>query len=387
MEAVEEAAVLIVGAGPAGLATAACLAKQRVPCVIVERESCSASLWRYRAYDRLKLHLAKEFCELPHMAYPAGTPTYVPRDRFVEYLDSYADRFGIRPRYHTAVESAMYDGGKKHWSVLVRETDTGAVARLVVRFLVVATGENSMPSIPLVSGLTGFEGKAIHSSEYKSGRDYSRKSVLVVGAGNSGMEIAYDLATHGAHTSIVVRSPVHIMTKELIRFGMNMVQNLGLPVTIVDSLLVMAAKFIFGDMSTLGITRPKIGPLLMKSQTGRSSVIDVGTAKLIKGGVIKVFQGISKINTNNVEFHGGRQVPFDTIVFATGYKSTVNMWLKNGESMFTKDGFPKKSFPNHWKGEDGLYCAGFARRGLAGIAMDAMNIADDIVTTMDQVPR
>ncbi|KAF0894695.1 hypothetical protein E2562_001986, partial [Oryza meyeriana var. granulata] len=324
----EEVVVLIVGAGPAGLATAACLTQHRVPYVIVERESCSASLWRHRAYDRLKLHLAKEFCELPHMAYPVNTPTYVPREKFVEYLDNYADWFRIRPRYHTAIESAAYDGGKKHWVVLAQDMATGVVARLAARFLIVATGENSVASIPLVPGLIRFEGEAIHSSAYKSGRGYSGKNVLVVGAGNSGMEIAYDLATHGAHTSIVVRSPVHIMTKELIRFGMTMVQNLGLPMKTMDSFLVMAANLFFGDLSKHGIMRPKMGPLLLKSQTGRSAVIDVGTAKLIKGGIIKVFQGISKINTNNVEFHGGRQIPFDAIVFATGYKSTVNTWLK-----------------------------------------------------------
>ncbi|BAT13142.1 Os11g0207900 [Oryza sativa Japonica Group] len=385
MNAMEDVVVLIVGAGPAGLATAACLAQRHVPYIIVERESSTASLWRHRAYDRLKLHLAKEFCELPHMAYPAGTPTYVPRDMFVEYLDSYANQFGIRPRYHTAVESAIHDKGKNQWVVLVRDMDTSVVARLATQFLVVAAGENSAANIPPIPGLSRFEGEAIHSSAYKSGRAYTGKSVLVVGAGNSGMEIAYDLATHGAHTSIVVRSPVHIMTKELIWYGMTMVQNLGLNVTAVDSLLVMAANFYFGDLSKHGIMRPKMGPLLLKSQTGRSAVIDVGTARLIKGGVIKVFQGISKINTNSVEFHGGRQNSFDAIVFATGYKSTVNAWLKNGESMFKDDGFPKNYFPNHWRGENGLYCAGFARRGLAGIAMDAKNIANDIVAAMDKM--
>uniref|UniRef100_I1QYH8 indole-3-pyruvate monooxygenase n=1 Tax=Oryza glaberrima TaxID=4538 RepID=I1QYH8_ORYGL len=292
MNAMEDVVVLIVGAGPAGLATAACLAQRHVPYIIVERESSTASLWRHRAYDRLKLHLAKEFCELPHMAYPAGTPTYVPRDMFVEYLDSYADQFGIRPRYHTAIESAIHDRGKNQWVVLVRDMDTSVVARLATQFLVVAAGENSAASIPPIPGLSRFEGEAIHSSAYKSGRAYTGKSVLVVGAGNSGMEIAYDLATHGAHTSIVVRSPVHIMTKELIWYGMTMVQNLGLNVTTVDSLLVMAANFYFGDLSKHGIMRPKMGPLLLKSQTGRSAVIDVGTARLIKGGVIKVFQGI-----------------------------------------------------------------------------------------------
>lgn len=76
-----------------------------------------------------------------------------------------------------------------------------------------------------------------------------------------------------------------------------MVQNLGLNVTTVDSLLVMAANFYFGDLSEHGIMRPKIGPLLLKSQTGRSAVIDVGTARLIKGGVIKVIMHLHSLDT------------------------------------------------------------------------------------------
>lgn len=69
----EEVPVVIVGAGPAGLATSACLNNLSVPNIILEREDCSASLWKKRAYDRMKLHLAKQFCELPHMPFPSRT--------------------------------------------------------------------------------------------------------------------------------------------------------------------------------------------------------------------------------------------------------------------------------------------------------------------------
>nr|CAB3492098.1 unnamed protein product [Digitaria exilis] len=341
----EQTVVLIVGAGPAGLATAACLTQLGIPYVIVEREDCSASLWRNRAYDRLKLHLAKEFCELPHMSYPADAPTYIPKDLFVKYLDNYIECFDIRPKYHTSIESCTYDEA---------------------RFLVVASGENSAENIPVIPGLNGFPGEIIHSSRYKSGSTYSGKNVLVVGCGNSGMEIAYDLASHGANTSIVIRSPVHVVTKETIRLGMTLVQHM--PVNIVDGILVRMSDFVFGDLSKNGIVRPKLGPLLLKAKTGRSSVIDVGT----------VLGNISKIKGNIVEFESRNERTFDAIVFATGYKSTANTWLKNGEIMLNRDGLPKKEFPNHWKGANGLYCAGLAKRGLAGIAMDAKNIANDI---------
>ncbi|KAL6637133.1 hypothetical protein ACP70R_024705 [Stipagrostis hirtigluma subsp. patula] len=379
----EEMVVLIVGAGPAGLATAACLTQLSIPYVIVEREDCSASLWRNRAYDRLKLHLAKEFCELPHMSYPKDAPTYIPKDQFVNYLDNYIDSFNIRPRYHTAIESCMYDEGRKYWTTVARDMVTSVVVKYKAQFLVVASGENSAQNIPMISGLNSFPGKVIHSSQYKSGTTYSGKNVLVVGCGNSGMEIAYDLASHGANTSIVVRSPVHVMTKELIRLGMTLVQYL--PVNMVDAFLVTASNFVFGDLSRHGIVRPKIGPLLLKSNTGRSAVIDVGTVDLIKRGMIKVLGGISKVKGNTVEFEGRKELAFDAIIFATGYKSTANNWLKNGDSMLNDDGLPKKRFPNHWKGANGLYCAGLAKRGLAGIAMDAKSIANDILSTISSM--
>ncbi|CAO2151963.1 unnamed protein product [Urochloa humidicola] len=377
----EEVAVLIVGAGPAGLAAAACLRQRSVPYLVVERENCSASLWRHRAYDRVKLHLAKEFCALPHMPYPDGTPTYVPKKEFVEYLDAYTERFGIEPRYCISVESAEYDEGARQWVVTARDTVASMKIQFTARFLIVATGENGVGIVPKISGIESFPGETMHSSTYRSGGGYAGKRVLVVGCGNSGMEIAYDLATHGADTSIVVRSPVHIMTKGLIRLGMTLVQYV--PVTIVDFLIVTIANFTFGDLSRHDIVRPKTGPLLLKAKTGRSSVIDVGTVGLIKKGIIKVFGEISNIVGNKVDFEGGKESCFDAIVFATGYKTTVNSWLKDDKCMMNSDGLPKKGYPNHGNGENGLYCAGFARRGLAGISMDAKNIADDIVSTIE----
>ncbi|VAH98556.1 unnamed protein product [Triticum turgidum subsp. durum] len=283
----ENVVVLIVGAGPAGLATAACLSQFSIPYVIVERESCSASLWRNRAYDRLKLHLAKEFCELPHMSYPVDAPTYIPKTLFVKYLDDYVERFNIQPKYLTSVESSTYDNDEKCWSIVI-----------------------------------------------------------------------------------------HVMTKELIQLGMTLAHRL--PLNLVDNVIVMAANLIFGDLSRHGIRRPKMGPMTLKSKTGRSAVIDVGTVGLIKKGIIKVQGSISKIMGDIVEFQCSKNISFDVIVLATGYKSTTNIWLTNGESMLNDNGLPIKEYPNHWKGENGLYCAGLARRGLAGIAADAKNIANDI---------
>uniref|UniRef100_A0ACD5XJI1 Uncharacterized protein n=1 Tax=Avena sativa TaxID=4498 RepID=A0ACD5XJI1_AVESA len=315
----ENVAVLIVGAGPAGLATAACLTHLSIPYVIVEREDCKASLWRNRAYDRLKLHLAKEFCELPHMSYPADAPTYIPKALFVKYLDDYTACFNIELKYLTCVESSTYDSYKKCWSIVARDMAEGTTINFIAKFLVVASGENNAENIPVISGLDTFSGEAIHSSSYKSGKIFAGKSVLVIGSGNSGMEIAYDLVTHGANTSIVIRSPIHIMTKELIRLGMTLAHHL--PLNLVDNFLVMAAKFIFGDLSRYGITMPKMGPMILKSKTGRSAVIDVGTVGLIKKGIIQVC-----ISSRCVWMHGNGseiwELEFDPLIL-------LFVWAKN----------------------------------------------------------
>ncbi|XAR58485.1 Indole-3-pyruvate monooxygenase [Bertholletia excelsa] len=351
--------VIIVGAGPSGLATAACLTRAGVPHIILEREDCFASLWKKKSYDRLHLHLAKQFCELPHFSFPATFPTYVPRKQFLQYLDDYASHFNIRPLYHRFVESASYDAVLKKWDVNARNT--------------------SDEFVPEVEGMNTFTGEVMHSTQYKTGEKYKDKRVLVVGAGNSGMEIALDLADHGAKTSIVVRSPIHILSRGMVFMGLILLKYI--PYYAVDSLLVILSKLRYGSLAKHGIQRPQEGPFALKVKCGKYPVIDVGAFNKIKSGELQVLPAIESIKGDEVRFDNGKSHPFDVIVFATGFKRSTHKWLKGDDYLLNEDGLPKPSFPNHWKGKNGLYCAGLARRGLYGAAMDAQNIADDIKPT------
>lgn len=202
-----EVPVVVVGAGPAGLATSGCLNKLSIPNIVLDRDDCHASLWRKRTYDRLKLHLGKEFCNLPHMPFPSNLPNFVPRVDFLRYLDNYVKHFKINIRYNRSVESASLDDNGK-WRVIVKDTTLNVDEIYVADYVVVATGENGEGNIPKVDGLERFEGKYMHCSKYINGRELYDKNVLVVGCGNSGMEITYDLTNWGANTSIVIRSPV-----------------------------------------------------------------------------------------------------------------------------------------------------------------------------------
>ncbi|MED6177513.1 Indole-3-pyruvate monooxygenase YUCCA2, partial [Stylosanthes scabra] len=194
---------VIVGAGPSGLAAAACLKEKGVPSVILERSHCIASLWQLKTYNRLRLHLPKHFCELPLMGFPSDFPTYPTKQQFIQYLESYAERFAIRPRFNQAVKEAQFDSNLGFWRV-----KTTAATEFVCRWVVVATGENAEAVVPEIQGSGEFGGIIKHTSLYKSGEGFEGKKVLVVGCGNSGMEVCLDLCNHNATPSLVVRDTV-----------------------------------------------------------------------------------------------------------------------------------------------------------------------------------
>ncbi|XP_041022434.1 probable indole-3-pyruvate monooxygenase YUCCA4 [Juglans microcarpa x Juglans regia] len=365
---------IIVGAGPSGLAASACLSEHGVPSVILERSNCIASLWQQKTYDRLKLHLPKQFCVLPLLGFPEHFPKYPTKDQFISYLESYAAHFSIQPRFNQSVQSAEFDSSCGFWKVRTQDME------YISRWFIVATGENAEPVIPEIVGIGRFRGPIVHTSAYKSGSDFASQRVLVVGCGNSGMEVSLDLCRHGAVPHMVVRNTVHVLPREMFgfsTFGMVMALLKWFPLRLVDKLLLLVANLTIGNTGQLGIHRPKTGPIELKNVTGKTPVLDVGALSQIKSGKIKVMEGVKEITRNGAKFMNGQEKQFDSIILATGYKSNVPTWLK-GSDFFTKDGMPKTPFPNGWKGEDGLYTVGFTRRGLLGTASDAVKLAKDI---------
>lgn len=201
---------IVVGAGPSGLAAAACLKEKGIDSLVLERSSCLAPLWQLKMYDRLSLHLPRQFCELPLFPFPASYPDYPTKQQFVAYLESYAAKFGINPMYNHTVVCAEFDERLMLWRVRTTQA-TGMMeddVEYVSQWLVVATGENSEAVLPMIDGLEEFRGSVIHTSAYKSGSKFAGKTVLVVGCGNSGMEVCLDLCNHNGYPHIVVRDAV-----------------------------------------------------------------------------------------------------------------------------------------------------------------------------------
>jgi len=345
-----ETNTIIIGASAAGLAVAACLKRANIPFILLEQADQVGQRWRGH-YDRLHLHTNKFFSHLPYVSLPADYPRYASRDQVVAYLENYAKVNGLSPRFGQRVTSADFVDGK--WQI---ET-TGA--RYRSNNLVVATGYTNTPNIPHWEGEANFHGQILHSSAYKNGEPYRGKSVLVVGIGNSGGEIAIDLHEHGAIPAISVRSPVNVIARDTLgipSLALGILLN-WLPAPVADALTAPARRITVGDTEALGLGKPSYGPIEQIKKTGRIPLLDIGTIKLIRSGQITVYPGIGRFTEEGVRFTNGVSASFDAVILATGYRPNLEAFLKPAAKVTDSKGIPLVS-----GGESamrGLYFCGY----------------------------
>jgi cation diffusion facilitator CzcD-associated flavoprotein CzcO len=369
---------IIIGAGPSGMATAACLEREKIRYALIDKSTAVGASWRGH-YERLHLHTVKELSHLPYASFPREYPRYVARAQFVEYLESYARQFNLRPELGQEVRSARRE--EDQWIV---ETDRRTYT---AKRLIVATGYSRKPKMPTWPGQERFRGELIHSSRYRSGSDYKDKRALVVGMGNSGAEIALDLVEQGAiEPAISVRSPTHVVPRDL--YGIP-AQWTGLmlsklPRKVADAIGVRAAEQYFGDLSRYGIHRPRLGPISQVVEKGRIPVIDVGTIDAIKSNKLSVYPGIECFEEETVVFTDGKRRLFDLVVLATGYEAALDDFLACAKEVTDDRGYPKVHGAE--SAVPGLYFLGFRNPPtgqLRDINLEARAITAHIQSTMD----
>lgn len=138
------------------------------------------------------------------MPFPREFPTYpTKQQQFISYLEAYANHFSIKPKFGQEVQWAHYDAAMGLWHVCAND-----LMVFLCRWIIVAIGETAVPVVPEIAGLGNFSGRLLHTSEYKNGAEFRGNKVLVVGCGNSGMEVSLDLCNSDAQVSLVVRHKV-----------------------------------------------------------------------------------------------------------------------------------------------------------------------------------
>jgi len=360
---------IIVGAGPAGLAVGACLKQAGISCIILEQTDKVGAAW-HRHYDRLHLHTAKAFSELPLVHFPKDYPRYPSRLQAIQYLEAYARQFQLAPRFGQQVISARF--ANNLWQVQTQDN------RYEAANLVVAAGYNREPHLPGWPGQTDFQGTIMHSSQYQNGEPFKNQKVLVVGFGNSGGEIAIDLWEHGAQPSLAVRSPVNVIPRELLGIPILAigVAQRKLPPRWADALNAPILRVVMGDLTRYGLRKLPHGPVTQIRGDTRIPLIDVGTIKLIKRGQVAVYPGIERFTEDSVIFMDGKRGKFDAVILATGYRPRVNTFLEGASTVCDENGTPLSS--GHEMPIPGLYFCGYyvSPTGmLREIALEAQQIS------------
>src|SRR5262245_25945948 len=205
-------AVLVVGAGQAGLSIAARLTSLQVDTLMIDRWPRIGDNWRKR-YHALTLHNQVHVNHLPYMPFPPNWPTYIPKDKLAAWFEAYAESMELNSWTGAELESGRYDATAKRWSVTLRRAD-GSRRELKPRHIVMATGVSGIPSLPDIPSLRDFRGTVLHSSQYDDAVPWAGKRVIIIGSGTSGHDIAQDLQSNGAKVTLVQRSSTMVVNIE-----------------------------------------------------------------------------------------------------------------------------------------------------------------------------
>ncbi|MEV4538669.1 NAD(P)-binding domain-containing protein [Asanoa sp. NPDC049518] len=315
--------VVVIGAGPAGLATLKALADRGIDAVCLDAGDRPGGLWVLggpgsAAYRTLHLNTSRTRTQFADFPMPADWPDYPSHDRILDYLTAYAEKFGlgeaIRHGHVVTNVRRTDDGG---WSVDADGPDGRVSTR--ASHVVVASGHNSVPRWPdpLPDGLTADQ---VHSHDYRDPRQLAGRRVLVVGGGNSAMDIAAD-ASHVANRTILsLRRGMWVVPKYL--FGrpsdtLNGALATRLPWRLRQAVSQTMLRLATGHPTAHGLPSPEHG--LLQDHPTLSDVL----VSRVGHGDITIRGAIAKAEGSVVEFADGSRDEVDLVVWCTGYRPEI----------------------------------------------------------------
>jgi cation diffusion facilitator CzcD-associated flavoprotein CzcO len=306
----ESGGVVVLGAGPGGLAAGASLKRAGVPAVLLDRADRVGAAWRTR-YDRLRLNTCRWISRLPGGHYARGTPLFPTRDEVVAHLEEYAARHELDIRF--GVEVARVDRADPGWTL---STSAGEMS---AEHVVVATGHEHTPVVPHWPGRETFGGRLLHVAEYRNADPFRGQQVLVVGPGCSGLEVAYELAEQGAaRVWLSVRTPPSFLLRQQggLPGDFPAMMMMKLPIRVADAQVRLVGRLTFGDLGEYGLPQPDVGAMTRLKGEGKApAIVDKEMVRAIKDGRIEVVPGVEAFDER------GSHVEPDAVIAATGYST------------------------------------------------------------------
>ncbi|KAI1793660.1 dimethylaniline monooxygenase (N-oxide-forming) [Ganoderma leucocontextum] len=333
--------VIIVGAGQTGLQVAARFKQMNIPTLVIERDARIGDTWRKR-YPSLTLHSARKHHTLLYQPFPANWPEFTPRDKLADWLEHYASIQDLIVWTNSELKPhPTYNAKDQRWEVTV--VRNGIEVHLRPSHLVFATGTLGRPVVPDVLGMEAFQGRIFHSSRFPGGALFASRHAVVVGAGNSSIDVCQDLVLRNAASVTMVQcSTTCIMSRDYVCDAIRATFPEDVPLDIADFRFLsiglgqrkkmavenqasvweanreLHEKLRKGGVSfNLGPEGQGVYPLVFERLGG----MDKGGADLIADGRIKVKSLVSlqRFTKNSVVLGDGTELPADVVVFATGY--------------------------------------------------------------------
>ncbi|KAG9309314.1 hypothetical protein JVU11DRAFT_10802 [Chiua virens] len=335
--------VIVIGAGHTGLEIAARLKALGVSTLVIDKKARVGNSWRDR-YKALCLHDTVWYNQMPYMPFPQTWPVFSPASKLADWLEGYANHLELNVWTSSTITKTEWDDNLKTWTVEInrggQETRT-----LKVKHLVFATGFGGRARVPDIPGKEAFKGEAVHSSEFASASNCIGKKAIVIGACNSGHDIAQDFFNNGIDVTMYQRSSTYVISIEGVKQLLGGIYNDTLPTDLADiyngtlpfavvrrlhqrivahfaqtidkELLDGLAKV--GFKTNLGLHGTGVFPLVFERAGGY--YFDVGTSKHVINGDIRIKNGsaIERFTEKGLKFADGTDIEADIVVFATGY--------------------------------------------------------------------
>jgi putative flavoprotein involved in K+ transport len=306
--------VIVVGAGPAGLAVARELEhRHAISTLVVEKAFAPAMSWRNR-YDDFRLNTSGFMSHLPGQRIPLRSGRWPNKDDMVGYFDSYVRRQNIT--LALGCEVNRIDRVDGCWRA---DTSLGDVQAPAV---VLATGRYRTPAVPPWPGLDRFTGDLVHSVDFRNAWPFRGRDVLVVGAGNSAADIAVQLAEDGARKVwLAVRTPPHLVRRAIGPIPSDVFLELfaRVPARMVDPVIARLNRLLLGDLSPYGFGRPPLGLKATVETRGRIPTLADELVSVVRAGRIDVVAAVTTLETNRVILADGTAIAPDVIIAATGF--------------------------------------------------------------------
>lgn len=313
----------VIGAGPHGLAATKALLQIGIDAWAFERAGDVGGNWNFhgsssRVYESTHLISTKPFTQFPDFPMPDAYPDYPSHWQVHAYMRAYAEHFGLRERIRfrsEVIEVQPRDGGG--WQVTWQDVDNGAQGSADFAGVVIANGHNWSPKLPAYPGQDSFTGELIHSSDYKSARVLDGRRVLVIGAGNTGCDIAVEAAQHARSVLHSTRRGYYYNPKYALGRPSDQTADLLLalrvPLTVRRAMYKAVLRLTVGDFAKFGLPAPDHAFYETHPIVNQQLVYYVGHGDIAPKPDVARFEG------STVHFTDGTAAEIDLVIFCTGY--------------------------------------------------------------------